>query len=77
MKEQGGARSVTSGVPQGSVLAPIMFLVHVITMPEGIHGNISLPADDAKPLRKLRDKEDCKEMQKDLSIPTAHDRTKT
>ena len=43
-----------SGVPQGSVLAPIMFLVYVNYMTEGVNSYISLVANDAKLLRKIR-----------------------
>ena len=57
---------VTSGVPQGSVLGPIMFAVYVNDMVEGINSHISLFADDAKVMRKVRNDEDCVELQNDL-----------
>ena len=41
-------------VPQESVLAPIMFLVYVSDMTEGVRCYISLFADDAKLLRTIR-----------------------
>ena len=47
-------RKVKSGVPQGSVLAPIMFLVYVNDMTEGVSSYISLFADDVKLLRKIK-----------------------
>ena len=39
---------VKSGVPQGSVLAPIVFLVYVNDMTERVSSYISLFADDEK-----------------------------
>ena len=57
---------VTSGVPQGSVLAPAMFAVYINDMVENVSSYVSLFADDAKLLRKVRDSEDCRELQKDI-----------
>ena len=56
-----------SGVPQGSVLAPVMFLVYVNYMTEEVYSYMSLFADDAKLLRKIESKEDCDNLQKDLN----------
>ena len=44
-------REVISGVSQGSVLAPIMFLVYANDMTEGVSSYISLFADDAKTMK--------------------------
>ena len=49
MKNQNG--EVISGVLQGSVLAPITFLVYVNDMIEGVSSYISLFADDAKKMK--------------------------
>ena len=57
---------VTSGVPQGSVLAPIMFQVYINDMAEGLSSYINLFADDAKLLRIIKSHEDCKELQRDI-----------
>ena len=43
-----------SGVPQKSVLVSIMFLVYVSDMTEAVSSYLSLFADDAKLLRKIR-----------------------
>ena len=40
--------SVKSGVPQGSVLALVIFLVYVNDMTEGMNSYMSLFIDDAK-----------------------------
>ena len=60
-------REVKSGVPQGSVLAPIMFLIYVNYMTEEISSYISLFADNAKLLRKKRNHKDCEELQNDIN----------
>ena len=46
-------REIESGVPQGSVLAPKMFLVYVNDRTEGLGSYISLFVDDEKLLRKI------------------------
>ncbi len=58
---------VTSGVPQGSVIAPIMFLVFINDLPVGLDSYVSLFADDAKIMRQIRNRNDCEELQNDLN----------
>ena len=60
-------RAVESGVPQGSVLAPILFLIYINDMPEGVKSYINLFADDAKLCRQVKNKEDCNILQEDLN----------
>ena len=57
---------VTSGVPQGSVLGPIMFGIYVNDLVEGIGSYINLFADDAKLLRRVNNVDDCRKLQEDL-----------
>ncbi len=47
-------KSVLSGVPRGSVLGPILCLVYIDDLEEGVTGNILKFADDTKLFRKLR-----------------------
>ena len=41
-------KEVISGVPQGSVLGPLLFLMYVNDLPEWIKTNIRMFADDTK-----------------------------
>ena len=62
-------REVTSGVPQGSVLAPIMFLIYVNDLADKISENIyfNMFADDAKIQRRIININSCKQLQEDLN----------
>ena len=60
-------REVGSGVPQGSVLGPLLFLLFVNDLPDWIKTNIRLFADDAKVWRKISSLEDREELQEDLN----------
>ena len=57
---------VTSGVPQGSVLGPVMFGIYVNDLVDGIGSYINLFADDAKLMRGVNNIGDCKKLQEDL-----------
>ena len=66
-------RKVTSGVPQGSVLGPILFLIFINDLPIELLTKLSLFADDSKLFarilsnkRKLRNADGRKALQEDL-----------
>ena len=58
--------NVLSGVPQGSVLGPILFLIYVNDIVMNIESTIKLFADDAKIYRPIKDDNDPQALQEDL-----------
>ena len=59
-------RVVTSGVPQGSVLGPLLFIMYVNDIPEILSSTSSMFADDTKVWREV-DRQDGREgLQQDL-----------
>lgn len=57
---------VCSGVPQGSVLGPILFLLYVNDIPQWMANSIRLFADDTKVWKKIREPGDASGLQDDL-----------
>ncbi|KAA3680909.1 uncharacterized protein DEA37_0008638 [Paragonimus westermani] len=59
--------AVTSGVPQGSVLGPTLFLIYANDIPNLVRCKIILFADDIKLWASIHTSEDCVLLQEDLN----------
>ena len=61
------AALVLSGIPQGSVLGPLLFICFINDMPEVIQAFIQMFADDTKLYMEVNGPEDQQALQKDLT----------
>ena len=57
--------TVTSGIPQSTVLAPLLFLCFIY-LPNGILSKIKLYADDVLLFATIHSEQDCQQLQRDL-----------
>ena len=60
-------RNVISGVPQGSVLGPVLFIIYINDIDEGLTCKISKFADDTKITNKVTSLLQWQQLQKDLN----------
>ena len=64
--ESSSETKVLSGVPQGTVLGPLLFLVHINDLPDCVSSRVRLFADDCLLYRQIRTTQDQEDLQKDL-----------
>jgi hypothetical protein len=57
---------VISGVPQGSVLGPVLFLCFINDLPDVVNGIVKIFADDTKIYSNVNTTTQCDELQQDL-----------
>ena len=61
------SHAVNSGVPQGTILAPLLFLCYINDLPLSINANIGLYADDTILYIVIHSTSDCLSLQNDLN----------
>src|SRR5260221_1084505 len=70
--EKSDYRAVKSGVPQGSILDPLLFLVYINDLDEGILSKVLKFADDTKLVAKIASNEDIAKLRHDLETLGAY-----
>ena len=66
--KQSSLIDVVSGVLQGTVLGPLLFLLHINDLPSVVSSKVRLFAEDCLIYRNLKNKEDQIALQKDLNL---------
>ena len=67
--EESKWRNVTSGISQGTILCPILFVLNINDLAENIENNSALYlfTDDTKIFRQILTSEDCELLQEDVN----------
>ena len=73
--KQSSLIDVVSGVPQGTVLGPVLFLIHINVLPSVVSSKVRLFADDCLIYINIKNKEDPITLQKDVILLENWDNT--
>ena len=69
--ELSNPKPVISGIPQGSVLGPLLFVLYINDLPDSVSSNILLFADDTKIFQQIRSEKDALSLQSDIDALNA------
>ena len=58
--------TIVSGIPQGTVLGPLLFLLLINALTDWVTSKIRLFADDCIVYRKIQTPEECNQLQRDI-----------
>lgn len=57
---------VLGGVPQGSIIGPLLFILYVNEIPDLVHCNVKMFADDRKLYTAIKSQVDLEQLQSDV-----------
>ena len=64
--EESDSVTVDSGIPQGTVLGPLLFLCHINDLPDAVKSTVRLFADDCLLYHSIRNRDDHLALERDL-----------
>ena len=65
-REESSWEDVTSGIPQGFVIGPVIFVIFINDLPDVVKQSVQMFADDTKMWSKISNLQDCVYLQEDI-----------